>query len=131
MNQFYGSSSYLQPKENFAPVMANTADVKLDSKLALNDSAVANESNKENLTGESLNNTNGLLPSCPTGVNNFPVFFTTQKIAPNTTKLSYTAFQLEVLNAIYSESKYPNSVQKTDIARLVGITRDQVKVRSV
>lgn len=60
--------------------------------------------------------------------NNYPAFFTTQKIANNTSKLSYTVYQLELLNAIYSNMKYPNSVQKTLIAKLIGITRDQVKI---
>jgi hypothetical protein len=59
---------------------------------------------------------------------NYPVYFTTQKISSNSTKLSYTNFQLELLNAIYMDMNYPNSTQKTMIAAIVGITRDQVKV---
>ena len=54
--------------------------------------------------------------------------FTTQKLNNSTTKLSYTPYQLELLNSIYNDMKYPNSVQKTLIAKLIGITRDQVKV---
>ena len=57
-----------------------------------------------------------------------PVYFTTQKIVNNTAKLSYTVYQLELLNAIYVDMKYPNSVQKTLIGKLIGITRDQVKI---
>lgn len=59
---------------------------------------------------------------------NIPAYFTTQKIVNNTAKLSYTVYQLELLNAIYIDMKYPNSVQKTLIAKLIGITRDQVKI---
>ena len=80
---------------------------------------------KENLSYESKNEnilTNNSL------VNNIPTFFTTQKIQNSTAKLSYTVYQLELLNAIYTDMKYPNSVQKTMIAKLIGITRDQVKV---
>lgn len=58
----------------------------------------------------------------------YPAFFTTQKVSTNMVKLSYTPYQLELLNAIYTEMKYPNSVQKTLIGKLIGITRDQVKV---
>ena len=54
--------------------------------------------------------------------------FTTQKLNNSSTKLSYTPYQLELLNSIYNDMKYPNSVQKTLIAKLIGITRDQVKV---
>ena len=54
--------------------------------------------------------------------------FTTQKLNNSTAKLSYTPYQLELLNSIYKDMKYPNSVQKTLIAKLIGITRDQVKV---
>ena len=55
--------------------------------------------------------------------------FTTQKLSNSTSKLSYTPYQLELLNSIYKDMKYPNSVQKTLIAKLIGITRDQVKVQ--
>lgn len=53
---------------------------------------------------------------------------TTQK-APNTTteKLCYTIEQLDLLNAIYNEIRYPNSVQKTMIANIIGINREQTK----
>jgi hypothetical protein len=54
--------------------------------------------------------------------------FTTQKMSNATTKLSYTPYQLELLNSIYKDMKYPNSVQKTLVAKRIGITRDQVKV---
>ncbi|XP_071081467.1 homeobox protein NOBOX-like [Haliotis cracherodii] len=47
---------------------------------------------------------------------------------PPRERLSYTRYQLELLNAIYSRVKYPNSTQKQLIAKRVGITRDQVKI---
>jgi hypothetical protein len=66
---------------------------------------------------------------CDKYLQKYPPYFTTQKIQNTTTaKLSYTVYQLELLNAIYIDMKYPNSVQKTLIAKLIGITRDQVKV---
>lgn len=80
------------------------------------------ESNKEN--DENVEKNNEKTPI----TNSYPAFFTTQKMANNTSKLSYTVYQLELLNAIYSDMKYPNSVQKTLIAKLIGITRDQVKI---
>lgn len=43
-------------------------------------------------------------------------------------RLSYTRYQLELLNGIYQEVRYPNTVQKQLIAKRVGITREQVKV---
>ena len=53
---------------------------------------------------------------------------TTQK-DPNITteKLCYTIEQLDLLNAIYNEIRYPNSVQKTMIANIIGINREQTK----
>jgi hypothetical protein len=57
-----------------------------------------------------------------------PAYFTTQKIVNSTAKLSYTVYQLQVLNVIYNKMKYPNSEQKTLIAQFIGITREQVKV---
>lgn len=80
------------------------------------------ESNKEN--DENSTKIDNKSPM----TNNYPAYFTTQKIANNTSKLSYTVYQLELLNAIYCDMKYPNSVQKTLIAKLIGITRDQVKI---
>ncbi|KAL5009148.1 hypothetical protein ScPMuIL_014729 [Solemya velum] len=43
-------------------------------------------------------------------------------------RLSYTRYQLDLLNGIYNEVRYPNSTQKHLIAKRVGITRDQVKI---
>ncbi|XP_025103631.1 homeotic protein ocelliless-like isoform X2 [Pomacea canaliculata] len=43
-------------------------------------------------------------------------------------RLSYTRYQLELLNGIYQEVRYPNTVQKQLIAKRVGITREQVKI---
>jgi hypothetical protein len=61
-------------------------------------------------------------------LNSYPINISAQKIQNNTTKLSYTIAQLELLNSIYETMKYPNSVQKTMISKIIGITRDQVKV---
>ena len=47
---------------------------------------------------------------------------------PPKERFSYTRYQLELLNGIFDDVKYPNSVQKQLIAKRVGITRDQVKV---
>ena len=47
---------------------------------------------------------------------------------PPRERLSYTRYQLELLNGIYDEVRYPNSTQKQLIAKRVGITREQVKV---
>lgn len=60
--------------------------------------------------------------------NRHPAFITNQKSQNNTAKLCYKIDQLELLNAIYNEMKYPNSVQKTMIANIIGITREQTKV---
>jgi hypothetical protein len=67
------------------------------------------------------------VPSSTANSSNFQTF-TTQKLSNATTKLSYTPYQLELLNSIYKDMKYPNSVQKTLVAKRIGITRDQVKV---
>ncbi|KAL4237982.1 sequence-specific DNA binding [Mactra antiquata] len=47
---------------------------------------------------------------------------------PPRERLSYTRYQLELLNGIYEEVRYPNSTQKQLIAKRVGITREQVKI---
>ncbi|RUS69823.1 hypothetical protein EGW08_022419 [Elysia chlorotica] len=47
---------------------------------------------------------------------------------PPRERLSYTRYQLELLNGIYLEVRYPNSTQKQLIAKRVGITREQVKI---
>ncbi|WAR19964.1 OTX5-like protein, partial [Mya arenaria] len=47
---------------------------------------------------------------------------------PPRERLSYTRYQLELLNGIFLEVRYPNSTQKQLIAKRVGITRDQVKI---
>ena len=79
------------------------------------------DSNKENHNDD--NNNRIQTSPMPGSANNsssntnLPAYFTTQ-----------TMYQLELLNAIYAKWKYPNSVQKTDIGRLIGITRDQVKI---
>jgi hypothetical protein len=49
---------------------------------------------------------------------------------PPRERLSYTRYQLELLNGIYAKVRYPNSSQKQLIAKRVGITREQVKVSS-
>ncbi|XP_062568388.1 uncharacterized protein LOC134230576 [Saccostrea cucullata] len=47
---------------------------------------------------------------------------------PPRERLSYTRYQLELLNCIYNHVRYPNSTQKQLIAKRVGITREQVKI---
>ncbi|KAK3092779.1 hypothetical protein FSP39_007141 [Pinctada imbricata] len=47
---------------------------------------------------------------------------------PPRERLSYTRYQLELLNGIYNHVRYPNSTQKQLIAKRVGITREQVKI---
>ncbi|OWF47443.1 homeobox protein OTX1-like [Mizuhopecten yessoensis] len=47
---------------------------------------------------------------------------------PPRERLSYTRYQLEMLNSIYIRVRYPNSTQKLLIAKRVGITREQVKI---
>ena len=47
---------------------------------------------------------------------------------PPRERLSYTRYQLELLNGIFDAVRYPNSVQKQLIAKRVGISREQVKV---
>ncbi|XP_070180372.1 uncharacterized protein [Littorina saxatilis] len=47
---------------------------------------------------------------------------------PPRERLSYTRYQLELLNGIYLAVRYPNSVQKQLIAKRVGISREQVKI---
>ena len=95
---------------------------ELVDSLEKNNNNSSYDSNKENMNNDE-NNTSG-----SSNLNNIPAYFTTQKVVSNTVKLSYTAYQLELLNAIYTDMKYPNSVQKTLVAKLIGITRDQVKV---
>lgn len=43
-------------------------------------------------------------------------------------RLTYTKYQLELLNAIYAKFKYPNQHQKQLLAKRIGITRSQVKI---
>ncbi|KAH9519612.1 hypothetical protein Btru_003136 [Bulinus truncatus] len=47
---------------------------------------------------------------------------------PPRERLSYTRYQLALLNGIYQEVRYPNGTQKQLIAKRVGITREQVKI---
>lgn len=47
---------------------------------------------------------------------------------PSRERFSFTRYQLELLNGIYTKIRYPNSMQKQLISKRVGITRDQVKV---
>ncbi|KAL8612868.1 hypothetical protein ACOMHN_038123 [Nucella lapillus] len=47
---------------------------------------------------------------------------------PPRERLSYTRYQLELLNGIFRAVRYPNSVQKQLIAKRVGISREQVKI---
>ena len=60
-----------------------------------------------------------------------PVLFSDDELLtppPPRERLSYTRYQLELLNGIYISVRYPNSVQKQLIAKRVGISREQVKV---
>lgn len=120
------SNSYpvpFNPTNQYAPdVSSNNSSESIkdtDNECLSNETA---ECNKENSSDETSQQIKSPL------ANNYPAYFTTQKIVNNTTKLSYTVYQLEILNDIYKEMKYPNSVQKTMIANIIGITRDQVKV---
>ncbi|KAL8589731.1 hypothetical protein ACOMHN_027239 [Nucella lapillus] len=47
---------------------------------------------------------------------------------PQRERLSYTPFQLDMLNSIFGVIRYPNGAQKAKIAKRMGITREQVKV---
>ncbi|XP_074655008.1 uncharacterized protein LOC141908738 [Tubulanus polymorphus] len=46
----------------------------------------------------------------------------------NRERVSYTRYQLEILNHIYESVKYPNTVQKQILAHRLGIKREQVKI---
>jgi hypothetical protein len=117
-NNSSGTISHLEHASDDSP-HNNDLNEPLD-KISNNNSY---DSNKENNNDESNQSTS------LNNNNNIPAYFTTQKMSNNTVKLSYTAYQLELLNAIYTDMKYPNSVQKTLVAKLIGITRDQVKVK--
>jgi hypothetical protein len=43
-------------------------------------------------------------------------------------RANYTRHQLVMLNEIFKEHKYPNSVQKTLIAKYIGVSRDQIRI---
>jgi hypothetical protein len=43
-------------------------------------------------------------------------------------RANYTRHQLIMLNEIFKEHKYPNSLQKTLIAKYIGVSRDQIRV---
>ncbi|CAF1011667.1 unnamed protein product [Brachionus calyciflorus] len=101
---------------------------KVNERLASESKSENSSSSESESNSDSSNKENDESDNKEKLVNNYPAFFTTQKMANNTSKLSYTVYQLELLNAIYSDMKYPNSVQKTLIAKLIGITRDQVKI---
>jgi hypothetical protein len=82
-----------------------------------------------NYDENSSNSTPAFSSTISTNLTNLPTYFTMQKMPlSSSTKLSYTTFQLELLESIYETMKYPNSVQKTLVAKYVGITRDQVKI---
>jgi hypothetical protein len=126
-NQYASSQSFPVPfnptNQQYAPdVSSNNSSesIKDTDNECLSNEPV--ECSKENSSDETSQQIKSPL------ANNYPAYFTTQKIVNNTTKLSYTVYQLEILNDIYKEMKYPNSVQKTMIANIIGITRDQVKV---
>jgi hypothetical protein len=123
--QFNPVSSYTN-QLNFIPNQPYqvSKSVELYDKLdeTKNEDTNSYDSNKEN--DQEADSESPLVNNA----NSYPAYFTTQKIVNNTTKLSYTNYQLGILNVIYKEMTYPNSVQKTLIANIVGITRDQVKI---
>ena len=43
-------------------------------------------------------------------------------------RANYTRHQLIMLNEIFREHKYPNSLQKTLIAKYIGVSRDQIRI---
>lgn len=43
-------------------------------------------------------------------------------------RANYTRHQLIMLNEIFKKHKYPNSVQKTLIAKYIGVSRDQIRI---
>jgi hypothetical protein len=43
-------------------------------------------------------------------------------------RANYTRHQLVMLNEIFKEHKYPNSLQKTLIAKYIGVSRDQIRI---
>lgn len=43
-------------------------------------------------------------------------------------RANYTRHQLVMLNEIFKKHKYPNSVQKTLIAKYIGVSRDQIRI---
>ena len=43
-------------------------------------------------------------------------------------RANYTRHQLIMLNEIFREHKYPNSLQKTLIAKHIGVSRDQIRI---
>ncbi len=43
-------------------------------------------------------------------------------------RANYTRHQLVMLNEIYKKHKYPNSLQKTLIAKYIGVSRDQIRI---
>ena len=113
-SDYYLTPSISQTTPYYNPTSVTTSDNDNDN----DDSTDSLSSNKENASSTTSNS----------AINLVPAYFTTQKIVTQTTKLSYTVYQLELLNAIYTDMKYPNSVQKTLIGKLIGITRDQVKI---
>lgn len=90
----------------------------------------AYDNNKENSSvSEQLNSSGCCSQQTSTNAATvYPAFFTTQKAPINKDKLKYTPYQLELLNAIYMEIDYPNCNQKTLIAQVIGIKREQLKV---
>ncbi|CAF1663932.1 unnamed protein product [Rotaria magnacalcarata] len=43
-------------------------------------------------------------------------------------RANYTRHQLVMLNEIFKKHKYPNSLQKTLIAKYIGVSRDQIRI---
>lgn len=79
----------------------------------------------------SLNQVGKDNPKTQPAVTKIPEFTSSSVKNSNNPKLSYTPFQLELLNLIYSKWKHPKAEQKTFISKVVGITRKQTMVRKI
>ena len=122
-----------EDKENAPPTIYNNSSNSNSCNDTSNNSSSSSSSDEKTTAtaaaaGSGVSSSLAKSPQPATQDNSYPAYFTTQKIATSTSKLSYTLYQLELLNAIYAVMKYPNSVQKTLISKQLGITRDQVKV---
>jgi hypothetical protein len=120
-NYYNNSSSTNQAAEvNSTPVVSQPV-------LKANDSLPYEEKQSDNENKENEVNTH-LSPVATKSSNDYPIYFTTQRMCQNTVKLSYTMFQKSLLESVYRTMKYPNSDQKTILSEKLGISRDQLKI---